>query len=150
MWESSLSASYSYSDTQITRFNATVMNGQSFYYSTNNTFRLNKEKTFYFFLNYWQSLPSRGGNSTSKSNASVNAGVKMSLMDKKLQINMSVNDIFRQAGYRGSAYFEDNVQSFNNYWDARKLTLSVTYSFGNQKVKSNSRAVDFEEKQRAQ
>jgi len=149
MWESSLSASYSYSDTQITKFNAVVMNGQSFYYSTNNTFRLNKEKTFYFFLNYWQSLPSKGGNSTSKSNASVNAGVKMSLMDKKLQMNLSVNDIFRQAGYRGSAYYEDNVQSFNNYWDARKLTLSVTYSFGNQKVKSNSRTVDFEDKNRA-
>ncbi|MDR2237606.1 MAG: outer membrane beta-barrel family protein [Chryseobacterium sp.] len=149
IWESSFSASYSYSDTQITKFNATVMNGQSFYYSTNNTFRLNKEKTFYFFLNYWQSLPSRGGNSTSKSNASLNAGVKMSLMDKKLQMNVSVNDIFRQAGYRGSAYYEDNIQTFNNYWDARKLTLSVTYSFGNQKVKSNSRTVNFEDKNRA-
>lgn len=150
MWESSLSASYSYSDTQITRFNATVMNGSYFYYSSNNTFRLNKEKTIYFFLNYWQSLPSRGGNSTSKSNASLNAGFKLSLMDKKLQMNVSVNDIFRQAGYRGSAYFEDNVQTFNNYWDARRLNVSVTYNFGNQKVKSNIRAVDFEEKQRAQ
>ena len=150
MWESSLSASYSYSDTQITRFNATVMNGSYFYYSSNNTFRLNKEKTIYFFLNYWQSLPSRGGNSTSKSNASLNAGFKLSLMDKKLQMNVSVNDIFRQAGYRGSAYFEDNVQTFNNYWDARRLNVSVTYNFGNQNVKSNTRAVDFEEKQRAQ
>ncbi len=150
MWESSLSASYSYSDTQITRFNATVMNGSYFYYSSNNTFRLNKEKTIYFFLNYWQSLPSRGGNSASKSNASLNAGFKLSLMDKKLQMNVSVNDIFRQAGYRGSAYFEDNVQTFNNYWDARRLNVSVTYNFGNQKVKSNTRAVDFEEKQRAQ
>lgn len=47
-------------------------------------------------------------------------------------------------------YFADNTQSFNNYGDAWRMILSITYNFGNQKVKSNNRAVNFEEKNRAQ
>lgn len=150
IWESNISTSFSYSETQITNFNASPKNGQSIYYSANNTFRLNKTKTLYFFLNYWQSLPSKSGNSTSKSSAGLNAGIKVSLMEKALQMNLSVNDIFRQGGYRGSVYFTNNTQSFDNYWDARKLTVSITYNFGNQKVKSNSRTVNFKEKERAE
>lgn len=149
-WETHLSTSLSYSDTQITKFNAVPQNGSSFYYATNNTFQLNKEKTFFLFANYSQSLPSKDGNNTSLSNANFSTGVKFSLMEKALQINMSVNDLFRQSGYRGKVFFEDNYQTFNNYWDARKVTLSVSYKFGNQKVKAKNRSVDFEEKDRAQ
>ncbi|UQB67544.1 outer membrane beta-barrel family protein [Epilithonimonas zeae] len=150
IWETNLSTSLSYSDTQITKYDAIARNGQSFYYSANNTFQLNKAKTFFFFANYWQSLPSKGGNNSTKNRYSVNAGIKMSLMEKALQMNLSVNDIFKTSGYRGSVYFKDNMQSFDNYWDARRLTFSVTYNFGNQKVKANNRNVNFEEKNRAQ
>lgn len=149
-WETNLSTSVSYSDTQITKFNAIPQNGSYFYYATNNTFQLNKAKTFFLFANYSQSLPSKEGNSNSLGNANFSTGVKFSLMEKALQINMSVNDLFRQSGYRGKVFFEDNYQTFDNYWDARKVTLSVSYKFGNQKVKAKNRSVDFEEKDRAQ
>lgn len=81
---------------------------------------------------------------------SLDAGIKMNFMEKALQVNLSVTDIFKQGRFIGDAYYADNTQSFNNYWDARRLNVSVTYNFGNQKVKSNTRAVNFEEKQRAQ
>ncbi|AZA81088.1 TonB-dependent receptor [Chryseobacterium lactis] len=150
VWESNISTSFSYNETQITRFNAVPKNGQSFYFSTNNTFQLNKGKTFFLFLNYWQSLPSRDGYTFVKNNASLDAGIKMSFVEKALQINLSVSDIFKQSVYKGDKYFADNTQSFNNYWDARRMTLSITYNFGNQKLKSNNRAINFEEKNRAQ
>ncbi|CAH0125062.1 hypothetical protein [Chryseobacterium sp. Bi04] len=47
-------------------------------------------------------------------------------------------------------YFYDNTQSFNNYWDARRMVLSITYNFGNQKLKSDERKINFDEKNRAQ
>ncbi len=150
IWESNISSSFSYNETQIIQFNAVPKNGQSFYYSTNNTFRLNKAKTFFLFLNYWQNFPSRDGYTTAKNRGSLDAGVKMSFVEKTLQINLSVSDIFKTSGYKGDMYFADNTQSFNNYWDARRMNLSITYHFGNQKVKSNNRAVNFEEKNRAQ
>ncbi|WP_423779667.1 outer membrane beta-barrel protein [Chryseobacterium indologenes] len=85
-----------------------------------------------------------------KGRASFDAGVKMSFVEKALQVNLSVSDIFKQSGLKADMYFTDNTQSFNNYWDARRMTLSITYNFGNQKVKSNKRAINFEEKDRAQ
>ncbi|WP_238594431.1 outer membrane beta-barrel protein [Chryseobacterium indologenes] len=85
-----------------------------------------------------------------KGRASFDAGVKMSFAEKALQVNLSVSDIFRQSGLKADMYFTDNTQSFDNYWDARRMTLSITYNFGNQKVKSNKRAINFEEKDRAQ
>jgi len=150
IWESNISTSFSYNETQITRFNLVPKNGQSFYYSLNNTFRLNKAKTFMLFVNYWQNLPSRDGYTAAKTRASIDAGVKMSFVEKALQVNLSVSDIFKQSGFKADMYFTDNTQSFNNYWDARRMTLSITYNFGNQKIKSNSRAVNFDEKNRAQ
>lgn len=150
IWESNISTSFSYNETQITQFNAVPKNGQSFYFSTNNTFQLNKAKTFFLFINYWQNLPSRDGYTSVRNRGSFDAGIKMSLVEKALQINLSVSDIFKQSGYKGDMYFADNTQSFNNYWDARRMTLSITYTFGNQKIKSNNRAVNFEEKNRAQ
>lgn len=149
-WETNISTSFSYNETQITKFNLIPKNGQSFYYSLKNTFQLNKAKTFFLFVNYWESLPSTDGNTYQKNMGSLDAGVKMSFMNKALQMNVSVSDIFKQSRFIGDAYYSDNTQSFNNYWDARKLNISVTYNFGNQKVKSNNRAVNFEEKQRAQ
>jgi outer membrane receptor protein involved in Fe transport len=150
IWESNISTSFSYNETQITRFNLVPKSGQSFYYALNNTFQLNKAKTFLLFVNYWNNLPSRDGFSSSKNRASLDAGVKMSFAEKALQVNLSVSDIFKQSGYKGEMYFTDNTQTFDNYWDARRMTLSITYNFGNQKVKSNNRAVNFEEKNRAQ
>ncbi|REC48269.1 outer membrane beta-barrel family protein [Chryseobacterium pennipullorum] len=150
IWESNNSVTFSYNETQITKFNAVPKNGQSFYFSSNNTVQLNKAKTFFLFINYWQNLPSRDGYTTVKNSGSLDAGIKMSLVEKVLQINLSVSDIFKQAGYKGQAYFADNTQSFNNYWDARRLSFTVTYNFGNQKVKASARTINFEEKNRAQ
>ncbi|MCQ9640598.1 outer membrane beta-barrel family protein [Chryseobacterium sp. WG14] len=150
VWESNLSASFSCNETQITQFNAVPKSGQAFYYSTNNTFRLNKDKTFFLFLNYWHNLPSRDGYMSVRNRASADAGIKMSFAEKALQINLSVSDIFKQSGYKATMYFADNTQSFNNYWDARRLTLSITYNFGNQKLKNDERKINFEEKNRAQ
>lgn len=150
IWESNLSASFSCNETQITQFNAVPKSGQAFYYSTNNTFRLNKAKTFFLFLNYWHNLPSRDGYMSVRNRASADAGIKMSIAKKALQINLSVSDIFKQSGYKANMYFSDNTQSFNNYWDARRLTLSITYNFGNQKLKNEERKINFEEKNRAQ
>lgn len=150
IWESNISTSFSYNETQITKFNLVAKNGQSFYFSLNNTFQLNKAKTFMLFVNYWNNLPSRDGYFSMKNTASLDAGIKMSFAEKALQVNLSVSDIFRQSGLRADMYFTDNTQSFNNYWDARRMNLSITYNFGNQKVKSNNRSVNFEEKNRAQ
>ncbi|MDV7696402.1 outer membrane beta-barrel family protein [Chryseobacterium soli] len=77
------------------------------------------------------------------------SGLKVSLMEKKLQINATVTNIFAQR-YRGELYFSDNTQYMNNYWDGRSFRLSVNYTFGSSKKKISKKNINFEEKERAQ
>ena len=74
----------------------------------------------------------------------MSSGIKISLMEKQLQINASVNNIFMMR-YKVNIYFNDNEQSFNNYWDGRAFRLSVNYTFWNKRNKSKEN-INFEEK----
>lgn len=111
--------------------------------------RLNKTKTVALFLNYDQMLPYKNVNSYYHNFSELNSGIKVSLMEKQLQINATVTNIFAQR-FRGDMYFNDNSQHFNNYWDGRSFRLSANYTFGNKKKQINKKQINFEEKDRAQ
>ena len=79
----------------------------------------------------------------------MSSGIKISLMDKQLQINATVNNIFAMR-WSATTYYTDNTQSFNNYWDGRAFRLSVNYTFGNKKKQITKKQISFEEKDRVQ
>ncbi|WP_100075926.1 outer membrane beta-barrel family protein [Chryseobacterium camelliae] len=147
-WESSVSANASYQDSDMFGVNAQTQKGASVSYSVNNTVTLNKNKTIAFFLNYEQDLPHRSVNYYLYNFSNLSSGFKVSLMDKLLQINATVTNIFAQR-YRGDIYFTDLVHHMNNYWDGRSFRLSVNYAFGSKK-KIQKKDIKFEEKERAQ
>lgn len=147
-WETTISANVSYQYSEVFNISAETSKGTSVSYSINNTFILNKTKTVALFLNYDQSLPYKNVNSYYHNFSNLNSGIKVSLMEKQLQINATVTNIFAQR-WKGDMYFEDNSQHFNNYWDGRSFRLSVNYSFGTKK-KFNKKNINFEEKERAQ
>lgn len=146
-WESSVSANAAYQDSDMFGINAQNQKGISVSYSVNNTVTLNKNKTAAFFLNYEQNLPYRNVNYYFQNFSNLSSGFKISLMEKQLQINATVTNIFAQCS-RGSIYFADSVQHMNNYWDGRSFRLSVNYTFGGQKKKIQKKAIKFEEKER--
>lgn len=146
-WESSVSANAAYQDSDMFGINAQNQKGISVSYSVNNTVTLNKNKTAAFFLNYEQNLPYRNVNYYFQNFSNLSSGFKISLMEKQLQINATVTNIFAQRS-RGSIYFADSVQHMNNYWDGRSFRLSVNYTFGGQKKKIQKKAIKFEEKER--
>ncbi|MNU12915.1 hypothetical protein D3C71_09480 [compost metagenome] len=148
-WETSLSLNGSLTDSKIFNVEAEAKNGYSVSYSINNTFTINKNKTVFFFLNYSQDLPYKNVNSYFHNFSNLTSGIKVSLMEKQLQINATVTNIFAQR-YRGDMYFKDNSQHFNNYWDGRSFRLNVNYTLGNNKKKRSTKSISFEEKDRAQ
>ena len=148
-WETSLSLNGSLTDSKIFNIEAEAKNGYSVSYSINNTFTINKNKTVFFFLNYSQDLPYENVNSYFHNFSNLTSGIKVSLMEKQLQINATVTNIFAQK-YRGDIYFKDNSQHFNNYWDGRSFRLNVNYTLGNNKKKRSTKSISFEEKDRAQ
>lgn len=148
-WETSLSLNGSLTDSKVFNIEAEVQNGYSVSYSINNTFTINKNKTVLFFLNYSQDLPYKNVNFYFHNFSNLTSGIKVSLMEKQLQINATVTNIFAQK-YRGDMYFKDNSQHFNNYWDGRSFRLNVNYTLGNNKKKRSTKSISFEEKDRAQ
>lgn len=148
-WELNYSADLSHMKTDVFATDAASRKGNSTSFDIRNTLSFNKRKTVQLLMNYWMRLPSSSGNTYSYFVGNCSAGLKISLMDKNLMMNVLVSDIFRQAKSHGEIYYDDSTHYYNNYYDGRNLSLSLTYNFGNGKVKSSGRAVSFEDKSRA-
>lgn len=148
-WEANYSADFSYMETQVFATDAASRKGNSASFNIQNNFSLNKDKTVLFFMNYWFRLPSSLGNTYSYYVGNFTSGIKLNMMNKDLQMNVYVSDIFRQAKSHGEIYYQDSTHSFDNYYDGRNLTVSLTYNFGNKKIKGADRNVKFDEKNRA-
>ncbi|WP_165799108.1 outer membrane beta-barrel family protein [Sphingobacterium corticibacter] len=123
--------------------------GFTYYYQINNSIFLNKSKTNSILLNYWQNLPRRASNASYKTIANLRLGINVQVLDKKLQMHLIVEDIFKQNLSRGEIYFQDNTQFFNNYYDARRLTIGAAYRFGKPNIKTNRKDTKFDERGRA-
>ncbi|WP_431611044.1 TonB-dependent receptor domain-containing protein [Chryseobacterium sp. 'Rf worker isolate 10'] len=148
-WEANYSANYSYMNTDVFATDALSRKGNSYDFDFQNNISLNSSKTVQLILNYWFRLPSNSGNSYMKFAGNLTSGLKLNLMEKSLQLNIFVSDILKQGKSLGEIYYTTGTHSYNNYYDARRLTVSATYTFGNKKVKGMDRNVRFDEKNRA-
>lgn len=148
-WEANYSANYSYMNTDVFATDALSRKGNSYDFDFQNNISLNSSKTVQLILNYWFRLPSNSGNSYMKFAGNLTSGLKLNLMEKSLQLNLFVSDILKQGKSQGEIYYTTGTHSYNNYYDARRLTVSATYTFGNKKVKGMDRNVRFDEKNRA-
>jgi hypothetical protein len=132
-WETSFSMNASYQTSEVFNIEADTFDGYSVSYSWNNTFFLNKNKTVAVFLNYEHQLPYRNVAYHFKNFMEMSSGIKISLMEKQLQINATVNNIFAMR-YKADIYFRDSQQSFNNYWDGRAFRLSELHIWEQEKT----------------
>jgi len=148
-WETNYSVDFSYMKTQVFATDAASRKGNSTVFNIQNNFSLHKDKTVQLFINYWFRLPSSLGNTYSYFVGNFTSGVKLNMMNKDLQMNIYVSDIFKQAKSNGEIYYQDSTHFFDNYYDSRALTVSLTYNFGNKKIKGADRNVKFDEKNRA-
>lgn len=147
-WESVFSANASLTKSELFNVNAVPQNGKTLSFASSNSFILNKSKTIVLFVNYNQTLPYKNGNYSFRNFSDLTSGLKISLMDKKLQINATVTNIFAQRS-EAEIFYNDNTQHFNNYWDGRSFRLTFNYNFGSIKLPNRIKHIDFEEKSRA-
>ncbi|ASK30435.1 TonB-dependent receptor [Chryseobacterium sp. T16E-39] len=114
-----------------------------------NNFFLNKDKTVTFMLGVWGNLPNKDGNTDYYGNASVYTGLKLNVMEKKLMINLYLNDVFNTNRDRGIEYYPNYNVEYSSKGITRNVYLSLTYKFGNNDVKGATKQVKFEESSRA-
>jgi hypothetical protein len=122
------------------RFTSTYYDGvergygrPSFSVDNNNSFTLNKAKTFFAEVSFDYSSPSQSQYYEAHANGSVNAGFKLLLLDKQLTLALSANDILATDRYRAQNIY--NQTTIDNYYDKRNLRLTMTYKLGSKKLK---------------
>lgn len=149
IWELSTTANTYYVKTYPKTQGLISMNTFSTYFSANNSVALNHNKTLFFNLNFWYSSPRVVGNFKLEDMYELAPGLRASFLDKKLNFNLVFNDVLRSIKNDGQYRYTNRQTNFSQYNDYRKVSLSISYAFGNKKVKRNSKVPTFDERNRA-
>lgn len=147
-WEMSLNSDGSYTKTSPTISDLEPLDVYSLYYSMYNTISLNNQKTYNLLVNFWHQLPFTYSNMYLKDQMNFSVGFKAALLEKRLNISAVVNDLFRTLKNDGYTYNNGYRYQFYNYNDHRRLTVSLSYTFGNNKVKGVNKRIQFDDKNR--
>ncbi|MTG96907.1 TonB-dependent receptor family protein [Myroides albus] len=150
-WETNTGADYYFSSPYYSKDSTLKgMQGSTFAYYSQNTFNINEAKTVKVFLNWYHMLPNKEDNSRYNAYKTLSTGMKLNLLDKKLNLNLTLSDIFNTGKSSGTMYYTDNTQTFYNEWSSRRVSISATYNFGNNKNKKVIQEANFEDKSRSQ
>ena len=118
-------------------------------FNSNNSFVLNKEKTLRAEFNFTYQSPSVAGSYTLSSFYYFDAGIRYSVLNKKLQIALNAMDIFRTYKQTFTQVVNGIVQKNYEYDDTQKIRLSLTWNFGKQLKTEKREQSNEEEKGRA-
>lgn len=121
------------------------LSGFSSYFSSNNNFNLNKDKTVLFSANFGYTFPGTYGLGKEKPSSSTSLTMQYLLLNKDLKITLRANDIFKTERFRFDSTVNGVYRNSDYYFDARFVQLSLNYKFGNKKVDSEKRRAGNEE-----
>ena len=120
--------------------------GWSGRFSTSNDLMLNRNKTLILNVNYWYSpkgVDGRFYNIGAIGNLSTT--LQYLLFNKDLKISLKLNDILKTEKVRSNSTVNGVCQNGIYYTDNKYISLSLSYKFGNQKLKSIKRLTGNEE-----
>jgi hypothetical protein len=86
-----------------------------------------------------------GGVFRYESSYSLNLGLQRKFLNDQLNVRLSANDITYQSGWDGYSRFNGLYSEGSGRWDSRRVSLSVSYRFGNENVKSRKRKTGLED-----
>lgn len=121
------------------------LEGSNFYFSSNNALIVNKKKTILGEINYW--FQSAGVSELDKNTyySQLDIGAKLLFLKKKLTIAINAYDIFSTNRPIFTSY-TNNIEIQNkNYYDEKRIRLSIKYSFGRSKLNIEQRTQSNEE-----
>ncbi|MFN0290733.1 outer membrane beta-barrel protein [Pedobacter helvus] len=94
-------------------------------------------KTFRGEVSFWYDSPRiRGVEETTIAQYALNFGLQKTLMQNKLKLKLSVDDILATNYWEGQMKYQNVDMYITNYYTSRRASVSINYSFGNQQVKS--------------
>lgn len=134
--QSQTTASLFYKDMSLIKdVDIPVNKGMGLYITTDNTFSLNPEKTIQVQFNFWYQSPAKFQIYNIGESYAFNLGFKYALLDKKLQLSVYANDIFKTSSPAIKTNTNNVDQAYNMYYDNRYVRVGITFSFGNENIK---------------
>jgi len=145
----SLTGSYVQTSSDNSLVDISSSKGFGGYYSMRNTLPINRKRKIFFVLNYLQRFPSADDFFKYRSRSNVDMGLRFKALKGKLQSNVLITDVFKTNYTNGYINYPNVQQSIKNYNDNRALTISLSYTFGNQRAAIDQKQLDNSEKNRA-
>ena len=108
--------------------------GWGAYFILTTTLVLNQAKTLTAEIEYEQDFASEFIGNKASANANVSAGIKLSLLDKKLQCALNANNILGTDRMLLSNTTQNVFQTFKQYYDTQYIRFSMSYSLGNRNI----------------
>lgn len=91
-------------------------------------------------MNMWYNSPSVYGMfRNTKPQYAINAGIQKSFWEKKGRLKLNANDLFLTSFWNGAVKYQNMDFTISNRWTSRRVSLTFSYNFGNQNVKSARR-----------
>lgn len=88
-------------------------------------------------VSFWYNSPKvYGVEQTTIPQYALNAGVQKSMMNKKLKLKLNMDDILLTNYWKGALDYQNVNLQVTNHYTSRRANFSISYSFGNQNVKS--------------
>jgi iron complex outermembrane receptor protein len=83
-----------------------------------------------------------------KPNYSVDVGLQRKFLNEKLNVRFVSTDIFYKSGFDGVAEFDGLTYFGSGRRDSRRVSINLSYNFGNQNLKSRNRNQGLENEQK--
>ena len=145
-WNAFFNLTGSYLDNQADYGDGVIVDLQAWTYNIFQQHTITLPKGFTGEVSGWFSGPGIwGGVFKYDTSWALNLGLQKRFLDDKLNVKISAQDIFRQAFWSGFSEFNGLRSTGMGDWDSQKITLSMSYNFGNQKVKSRNRSTGLED-----
>ncbi|MBK8956001.1 MAG: TonB-dependent receptor [Saprospiraceae bacterium] len=94
--------------------------------------------------NYFSGPGIWGGVFLYETSWSLDIGFQKKFFNERMSFKISGNDIFYQSGWSGESNFDGLYSTGKGNWDSRRLTVNLSYRFGNENVKSRRRTTGLE------
>ncbi len=148
-WNAYFNLSASHIDNQANYGDSAIVDVQAYTYNIYQQHTFNLPMGFTAEVSGWYSGPGVwGGVFIYEPSWSLDLGLQRKFLKERLNAKLSASDIFYQAGWEGVSKFNGLVSEGSGNWDGRRVSLSLSYRFGNENVKSRNRKTGSEEEAR--
>ena len=111
----------------------------SAYISINQSLTLNKKKTMSLGTDFFLQFPTSGNLYSTKQYNSLDISYKYLLLEKQLVIGLALTDVFSSNRPQYAEVVNGIKTEYINYYDNRTMRLSMSYKFGNKKIRVKRR-----------